>query len=236
MCCSAAGWMSWILSAIVPVCSGWLLLAGPQSSSTATADQMANMAGVDATQEFGQCKHGSVYRRLDNGQSWPFYALRGHSDMCNGIESSIHKWADATNMIYKSHLPPTEKNIQYVVGQQKPVVFLTRNAQASTHGLCERMLEEHKLDPGNKILWDKPYRPFPTLEESEIAVQTWNDGWTHAASVHPDLFLHITFEDDTTLSQTPLGERLPGSRVVVLRPVCVSCLFFFDLFRCATHA
>ena len=91
--------MSWI---IAPVCSGWLLLAGPQSSSTATADQLGIMAGVLATQEYEQCVFVEP-----QAQGWQFYALRSHSDMCNGIESTIHKWADATNIIYKSHLPPT---------------------------------------------------------------------------------------------------------------------------------
>ena len=94
--------MSWILVAVT--LPAWLLLANPQSSSTATMEQLAKMAGLAGTQELS---HDICAGAPDDR----FYALRGHSDMCEGVPSVIDKWMVGAGTIYKQHLPPTDKNI-----------------------------------------------------------------------------------------------------------------------------
>ena len=183
--------MPWILAPLTA--SAWLLLAGAQSSSTATADQLGFMVSMTDSQEYNQCSSivGSHY-----------YALRGHSDMCNGIRSTVNKWvARSPNHIYKSHLPPTETNIDLVLAPGKPVVVLTREARASVHGLCERDRSEHKISctgpctGGAQLRWAKPFRPYPTIRDTEVAMNLWNENWSRVAAEHSDLILHITFEE-----------------------------------------
>ena len=177
--------MSWILVAVT--LPAWLLLANPQSSSTATMEQLAKMAGLAGTQELSHdiCAGAPGDR---------FYALRGHSDMCEGVPSVIDKWMVGAGTIYKQHLPPTDKNIDVLTRRDEPVVLLTRDPRASTHGLCERVLSEGKLTKDHRVAWDKPYRPYPTLTQSEAAMRDWNEGWEKVARERGDQFLVITFE------------------------------------------
>jgi len=166
---------------------GGLLLANPQSSSTATMEQLAKMAGLASEQELSDhiCAGAPDSR---------FYALRGHSDMCVGVSSVVDKWIVGAGKIYKQHLPPLDKNIDFVTKHSEPVVVLTRDSRASTHGLCERTLSEGKLSKDEHVIWAKPYRPFPTLTQSEAAMRDWNEGWEKVARENRDQFLVITFE------------------------------------------
>ena len=177
--------MPWILVSVT--ISAWLLLANPQSSSTATVEQLAKMAGLASEQELSDhiCAGAPDSR---------FYALRGHSDMCVGVSSVVDKWIVGAGKIYKQHLPPLDKNIDFVTKHSEPVVVLTRDSRASTHGLCERMLSEGKLSKDEHVIWAKPYRPFPTLTQSEAAMRDWNEGWEKVARENRDQFLVITFE------------------------------------------
>ena len=165
----------------------WLLLANPQSSSTATMEQLAKMAGLASKQELSHdiCAGAPGDR---------FYALRSHIDMCEGVPSVIDKWMVGAGTIYKQHLPPTDKNIDVLTRRDEPVVLLTRDPRASTHGLCERMLSEGKLTKDDRVAWEKPYRPYPTLTQSEAAMRDWNEGWEKVARERGDQFLVITFE------------------------------------------
>ena len=206
--------MPWILAPLTA--PAWLLLAGPQSSSTATADQLGLMASMKSSQEFNQCT-SSVGSR--------YYALRGHSDMCNGIRGTVNKWvARSPNHIYKSHLPPTETNIDLVLAPGKPVVVLTREARASVHGLCERDRSENKLSctgpctGGTRLRWAKPFRPYPTIRETELAMKRWNENWSRVAAEHSDLILHIMFEEMVLDREGVLQRALEHWGVAQVKP------------------
>ena len=178
--------MSWILVAVtIPA---WLMLANPQSSSTATNEQLAKMAGLAHRQILtpGICAGAPGDR---------FYALREHSDMCEGDPKFINNWMVGAGTIYKQHLPPIDKNIDMLTNHDEPVVVLTRDPRAATHGYCERALSEGRLTKDDKVVWKKkPYRPYPTLTQAEAAMRDWNEGWEKVARENRDQFLVITFE------------------------------------------
>jgi len=121
--------------------------------------------------------------------------------MCVGVSSVVDKWIVGNGTIYKQHLPPLDKNIDFVTKHSEPVVVLTRDSRASTHGLCERVLlrgqlskDEHVDISHSHARFVKPYRPFPTLTQMEAAMRDWNEGWEKVARENPDQFLVITFE------------------------------------------
>jgi hypothetical protein len=185
---------------VVAVVSAWLLLAEPQSSSTSTMMELAEMANLLGTQEY-PCRgvmHQTTYGCWEDGcypRDHIFYPLLTHSDVCEIIPLFIDKYISSKKIIYKNHITPTEHNKKWVLTyarrSQKPVVILTRDVYDAVHGFCERWLREGQLGVGGQhVIKNRTVE----LHETLASFQAWSDGWTAFARAHPKHARVITFE------------------------------------------
>ena len=185
---------------VVAVVSAWLLLAEPQSSSTSTMMELAEMANLLGTQDY-PCRgvmHQTTYGCWEDGcypRDHIFYPLLTHSDVCEIIPLFIDKYISSKKIIYKNHITPTEHNKKWVLTyarrSQKPVVILTRDVYDAVHGFCERWLREGQLGVGGQhVIKNRTVE----LHETLASFQAWSDGWTAFARAHPKHARVITFE------------------------------------------
>ena len=181
-----------MLATSMQLSTAYLLVAQPQSSSTATMLDLAHLSGFKAKQEFPcsntynrpTCNSSSPSKEqlpCKYAKESPFYRLaRGHSDICVLTPEIINEWVRSNHTIFKQHLAPSPHNLRLLLdaarrSPRKRVVLLTRSVLGSAHALCERNLHPSLGSSGGRRLAGVD----PSLATSMLA---WQRGWLTAAS------------------------------------------------------
>ena len=187
-----------LLAAVGP--SAYLLLALPQSSSTATAIQIAQLAGtaVKHLQTF-LCNSSLVLQPASSGHGGDFAHLAAyHRDVCNVSETStgtpvVQTWVFSNTTVYKQHLPPTQANVDAVLSSGGKVVVLTRMPTGSLHAACERSRANGSTTVSSSSNWLDHWRDDAAAGHLK-ALMAWNDGWLRVARNHSATFMTIDYE------------------------------------------
>ena len=183
----------------------YLLVALPQSSSTAAMQQLGALSGRPVSQRFPCCAEqpchtpdGTVSEagRRPSLPSLkeqdPIHALAvQHSDMCELPRDTLSRWINGTT-IYKQHVAPTVQNLGNVkigleTSQSSGLVVLTREPRASLHARCERYRRERGFKLAFAWMRDHGLQHFNGLK-------AWNAQWAEFASAMPSRIKVVRYE------------------------------------------
>jgi len=220
-------------SALHSTC-GFLLVAQPQSSSTATLEQLSMMASLRAKQtlpckpnlKLATCERSSKdYPCLIPNTSvfWPLAQPTngGFSDMCEHNLRSVEKWVRDRKTLYKQHIHPSARHAAAIVlaarkSRLTRVVILTRDVSSSAHARCERNLhpflgELHtaRHSPRSGMAKTSP-SSIETLQAHaawQRGLVEWQQGWQQAAAAAPDVFWTFTYEQMQAGNRRPYLQR-----------------------------
>jgi hypothetical protein len=187
----------------------YLMVALPQSSSTAASLQLGAMALHRTIQSF-PCCHGRPCFTHDGARRHPasvaalalleeddpLYALSTrHSDMCELSTELVATWLNSST-IYKQHMAPTEANLartrSLLEREGTPgLVVLLREPHGSLHAQCER----ERRDGGAKRVGAWLRRPTSGASAHLAGLQAWHERWTaFAAGMGPSRVRVLTYE------------------------------------------
>ena len=190
-----------------PLTAGYLLIAQPQSSSTATMHELAHMAGKPAKQVLTHCSDKKNRPTCSNSTrspqqrelpceyaaSSPFHRLGlGHSDVCELTPAIINDFVRNSTAIFKQHLAPSQHHLQLLLkaarrSPSKRVLLLTRSVLGSAHAVCERAIYPDLGRRGGRRLAGID----PALVSSLLA---WQRGWLAAARNAKDVIWTFSYE------------------------------------------
>jgi len=180
-----------------------LLIAQPQSSSTATASQLGMMLGIRSRQAYPCKPEDSLHVCTPAGATnhslpceypnlSPFHQMAtAHSDVCEVHPTMLETWVRDRSTLYKQHLTPSPQNVGWVLAAarktpQTKVLLLTRNVSSTLHAICERALHDQKRASR-----------LPTALEMEghaHAIQAWQWGWQSQRIRAADTIWQFTYE------------------------------------------
>ena len=120
---------------------GYLLVAMPQSSSTATMESLGKLGCLNAESSMASkkaCRIGGV-SKLD-----PIWEVLHdeHSHVCQLPAALLRSYSLSNSTIFKEHVLPTQQSIKALLAARRPVFVLLRKPTASLRGWCERRLQE----------------------------------------------------------------------------------------------
>ena len=187
--------------------SSHLVIAVPHSSSTSTGSSLATMAGLHSYQDLVVCNHaGRPFAENDT-----YGALgRYHHDVCSLPAATLQRWALHREIIFKQHLVPASKHVEFLERTCVPIVVLLRRPTMAARAACERIaLDRQKADsPRHRPVRHGEVQPmFHRYCDDLVA---WTDGWMRIALDRPAQFLLVSYEQ----LQGPEGRAAVLARVL----------------------
>lgn len=172
---------SLMLIACMGTSRGYLMVALPQSSSTATMYDLGAYAALPVKQDKDLARSQLCTANI----SYRFLGIAGHSDTCLVRPEALNSWHRSSTYIFKQHTPPMNATIDQLVKSNARVIILTRNPFESLHAACERAAKEGRLD-------DATDQSLLSLRVH--ALIEWLREWRAAAVTHSANFHEISFE------------------------------------------
>ena len=120
-----------MLAALGVAESAYLLIAQPQSSSTAALHSLSNFLKARRKQDFfcecdtsNEALHCPVERHGRYRFGHRFFAFNEHTDVCDTKPDMLLHWAFSPWQVFKQHLPPTRQHMKEA--RFRGAIFLTR--------------------------------------------------------------------------------------------------------------
>lgn len=126
-----------------------LLVALPQSSSSAFQQSLANMSGLQYKYELpcDRYPNTSQYQLPPDHVFAPLAGETAHKDVCQLGWRTVRHWAHNRNTIYKQHVVPTLSNARNLFNRSRsPLVVLLRDPASSLRADCERLILNPKCN------------------------------------------------------------------------------------------